>query len=410
MNEKKIEELFQTAEINETEDLDRKIQKGIRNNIYRRAAITVLTALVLIAAAMYGADRIKEKNSFHLSDWKCVVSDELVERTKETYGIENSDAVREILNAQAYISAYSSIFLPGIVPEFCELSDSFAESEPYGTYQIGGKLADYFSINPENESYFMKAGDNESFIRIENGRIITDQSKNILYDGSEVLKNRNAYEPFTGLEEGDFYSHFRNEDTQNKTQAYVKEIEKLPDSSMICLDIRLKEPTSVFNLIRSAATYEDSRIVYAVTEYLPKTNEYEEGALGFSLIGGNGPSKFADGYESLAMDDTLKRDKSYFQQGMFYYNNQASFFGEPRDAALLFEERYVTQLKLLIESGMLNNRELHAAETALEHVKDNGTEVIGYRILASKEDALEILKKNNTLRSHVSDLKISRLN
>ena len=118
MNEKKIEELFQTAEINETEDLDRKIQKGIRNNIYRRAAITVLTALVLIAAAMYGADRIKEKTSFHLSDWKCVVSDELVERTKETYGIENSDAVREILNAQAYISAYSSIFLPGIVPEF----------------------------------------------------------------------------------------------------------------------------------------------------------------------------------------------------------------------------------------------------------------------------------------------------
>ena len=410
MNKNKIDDLFQQAEMDEANDLEHRIQKGIRNNIYRRAIITVLAALVLIGMAMYGTDRIRERNSFHLSDWKYVVSDELIEKTKASYGIQNTDAVKEILNAQVYISAYSSIFLPGIVPEFCDPSDSYARSEPYGTYQIGGKMIDYFSVNPENEAWFMKAEDNESFIRIENGRIITDQLENILNDGSRVLKNRNAYELFSGLKEGDFYSHFRDEDTDNKTHAYVKEIHKLPDSSMICLDIRLKEPTSVFNLIRSAAAYEDSRIVYAVTEYLSKSSEYEECAIGFSLIGGNGPSDFAEGYESLSMDDTLRRDKSYFQQGMFYYNNQASFFGEPRDTALLFEDRYRTQLKLLIESGMLNDRELHAAKTALEHADNNETEVIGYRIFASKEDALVILEKNNTLRSHVVSMKPSRLN
>ena len=409
MNENKIDELFQTTTISETDDVDRRIQKGIRNNIYRRTVITVLAALVLIAAVAYGTDRIRERNSFHLSDWKNIVKDELITGTNTSYDLNDMDSVKEILNAQAYISVYASIFLPGIIPEFCEPSVSYVRSVPYGTYQIGGKLVDYFSINPENESYYIKAEDNESFIRIENGRIISDQSKNILNDGSRVLKNLNAYEPFTGLEEGDFYSHFRDEDTDNKTQAYVKEIQKLPDSSMICLDIRMKESTSVFNLIRSAAAYEDSRIVYAVTEYLPKSNEYEECAIGFSLIGGNGPTDFEKGYESLSMDDTLRRDKSYFQQGMFYYNNQASFFGEPRDTALQFEDRYRTQLKLLIESGILNNRELHAAKTALEHATDNKTEVIGYRILASKNDALIILKKNTTLRSHIVDVKISRL-
>ena len=410
MNEKKIDELFQKTSLNETNDIDRRIQKGIRNNIYRRAVITILAALVLIAAVVYGNDRVRESNSFHLADWRCVVSDDLIEKTKDSYGIKDTAVIKQILNAQAYISAYCSIFLPGVIAEFCEPSVTYAKSKPYGTYQIGGRLVDYIFANPENEPYFMKAEDNESFIQIENGRIIADQSKNILNDGSRVLKNRNAYELFTGLDEGDFYSHFRDEGTDNKTQAYVKEIQMLPDSSMICLDIRLKEPTSVFNLIRSAASYEDSRIVYAVTEYLPKSDGYEECAIGFSLIGGNGPSEFAEGYESLAMDDTLRRDKSYFQQGMFYYNNQASFFGEPRDAAIMFEERYRTQLNVLIESGILNDRELRAAKIALEHAKTNNIEVIGYRIQASKKDSLEILKRNNTFRSHITDVKLSRLN
>ena len=410
MNEKKIDELFQKTSLNETNDIDRRIQKGIRNNIYRRAVITVLAALVLISVGIYGNDRIRESNSFHLADWRCVVSDELVEKTKDSYDIKDTDAVKQILNAQAYISAYCSIFLPGIIPEFCEPSVTYAKSEPYGTYQIGGRLVDYISANPENEPYFMKAEDNESFIRIENGRIVTDLSKSILNDGSRVLKNRNAYELFTGLDEGDFYSHFRDEATDNKTQAYVKEIQMLPDSAMICLDIRLLEPTSVFNLIRAATSYEDSRIVYAVTEYLPKSDGYEECAIGFSLIGGNGPSEFADGYESLAMDDTLRRDKSYFQQGMFYYNNQATFFGEPRDVALRFEERYRSLLNVLIESGALNDRELRAAKIALEHARSSEIEVIGYRIQASKKDALAILEKNNTLRSHITDVKLSRLN
>ena len=405
MREERIDELFNHAEADGNDELTRKIQKGIRNNIYKRAAVVVAAAILLFGVISYGGRAVKEKQSFHLSDWEAVVSEEQLSKTADRYQIQNGSELKDILNAQAYISAYSSIFLPGIVPEFSEPDSLNAHAITNGTYQIGGKLIDYFEVNPENEDYFVKAEDNDSYICIKDGKIIADQSRNILNAGSRVLKHINAYEPYSGLEEGDFYSHFRNEGTDYKTLAYCNEIRKLPSSAMICMDIRLKESVTVYNLLRAAANEEDSRIVYAVTDYIAKSDEFDECAIGFSLIGGNGPEEFKEGFQSLKTDDTLKRDKRSFQQGMFYYNNRASFSGEPLDASRIYEERYCTQLKLLIDNDLLNEREQHAAETALAHAEAGDMEVIGYRIFAARDDALKILERENTLRSHIVSVK-----
>ncbi|MBQ8067670.1 MAG: hypothetical protein IJ201_04905 [Solobacterium sp.] len=408
MKNGQIDTLFETNEHTENEQITKKIQKGIRNNIYKRAVMVVLAALILIAGGFYVGDRIKEAASFHLSAWESVVSDDLITETAEMYHMPDPAAAKDILNAQAYISAYCSVFLPGIIPEFSEPDQRAADASPYGTYRIGGKLLSYFEVNPENEPVRIHAEDNDSFIEIRDGRIVADQTASILNAGSTVLKNLNTYEPYSGLEEGDFYSHFRKENTDYKTLAYQLEIESLPKSAMISMDIRFAEPTTVYNLLKAAAGYQNSRIVYAVTDYLPKEGDYDECAIGFSLIGGNGPSSFLEGYASLNMDDTLRRDKSYFQQGMFYYNNRASFAGEPKDGALRMEEMYRTQLELLINNHLLNEREERAARTALQNMDADGVTVIGYRIFASKEDAITILKKSSTLRSHIVSVRYSR--
>lgn len=408
MKNGQIDTLFETNEHTENEQITKKIQKGIRDNIYKRAVMVVLATLVLIAGGFYARDRIKEAASFHLSDWESVVSDDLITETAETYHMTDPAAAKDILNAQAYISAYCSVFLPGIIPEFSEPDQRAADASPYGTYRIGGKLLSYFEVNPENEPVRIHAEDNDSFIEIRDGRIVADQTASILNAGSMVLKNLNTYEPYSGLEEGDFYSHFRKENTDYKTLAYQLEIESLPKSAMISLDIRFAEPTTVYNLLKASVGYQNSRIVYAVTDYLPKEGDFDECAIGFSLIAGNGPAAFKEGYESLKMDDTLRRDKSYFQQGMFYYNNLASFAGEPRDGALRMEEMYRTQLELLINNHLLNEREERAARTALQNMEEDGVKVIGYRIFASKEDAITILKKSSTLRSHIVSVRYSR--
>ena len=408
MKEEQIEEILKNTVTDDQKEFEQQIRRGIRNNIYRRAVIAVIAVLVMIGIVRFGVHAVKEQNSFHLSDWKPVVSGELVQETMEKYHLQNASETEDLLNAQVYISAYSDIFFPGMIPEFSEPAGSSAHAVTYGTYEIGGKLINYFEVNPENEGYFVKTEDNDSFIRIENGKIIADQSRNILNDGSRVLHNINAYEPFSGLEEGDYYSHFRNESTDYKTTGYIDQIYKLPASALICLDIRLKEPVSVYNLLRASTAQQDSRIVYAVTDYIPESDEFDECAIGFSLIGGNGPNEFIEGYESLRADDTLRRDKKYFQQGMFYYNNRASFFGEPVDSARVYEERYRIQLKLLIDNQLLNEREKHAAETALRNSETDGVEVIGYRIFASRDEAVNILKRDNTLRSHIVSVKFSR--
>ena len=405
MKEERIEQLFTETEADSHDRLEEQIRKGIRNNIYRRAMLVVTAALAVIGITLFGIHAVRERNSFHLSDWESVVSEELVQETTERYRLQDSSGTRDILNAQAYIAAYSSIFLPGMVPEFSEPELSDSRAAEYGTYRIGGKLTDYFEVNPENESYRMKAEDNVFYIEIKDGRILADQSGNILNDGSVVLNNLNSYETFSGLQEGEFYSHFRNESTANKTQSYTEKIRKLPESAMVSLDIRLKEPVSVYSLLRSAGNYDHSRIVYAVTVYLPNDEQYEESAIGFSLIGGNGPDRFLESYDGLLADDTLRRDKSYFQQGIFNYNNRASFFGEPKDAALRMEAMYRTQLKLLIDNHLLNEREQRAAEAALAHAEADEVEVIGYRIFASRDDALNILERENTLRSHIVAVK-----
>ena len=405
MKEERIEQLFTETEADSHDRLEEQIRKGIRNNIYRRAMLVVTAALAVIGITLFGIQAVTERNSFHLSDWESVVSEELVQETTERYRLQDSSGTRDILNAQAYIAAYSSIFLPGMVPEFSEPELSDSRAAEYGTYRIGGKLTDYFEVNPENEPYRMKAEDNVFYIEIKDGRILADQSGNILNDGSVVLNNLNSYETFSGLQEGEFYSHFRNESTANKTQSYTEKIRKLPESAMVSLDIRLKEPVSVYSLLRSAGGYDHSRIVYAVTEYLPNDEQYEESAIGFSLIGGNGPDRFLESYDGLLADDTLRRDKSYFQQGIFNYNNRASFFGEPKDAALRMEAMYRTQLKLLIDNHLLNERDQRAAEAALAHAEADEVEVIGYRIFASRDDALNILERENTLRSHIVAVK-----
>ena len=405
MKEERIEQLFTETEAASHDRLEEQIRKGIRNNIYRRAVLVVTAALALIGIILFGVHAVRERSSFHLSDWESVVSEELVQETLERYQLKDSSSTRDLLNAQAYISAYSSIFLPGIVPEFCEPDISDFHAAEYGTYRIGGKLTDYFEVNPENEPYRMKAEDNAFCIEIKDGRIIADQSRNILNDGSVVLNNLNSYETYSGLVEGEFYSHFRTESTANKTKAYTEKIRELPESAMVSLDIRLKEPVTVYSLLRSARNYDHSRIVYAVTEYLPKDEMYDEAAIGFSLIGGNGPDRFLADYEGLLMDDTLRRDKSCFQQGIFNSNNRASFFGEPNDAALRMETMYRTQLKLLIDNHLLNERELRAAEAALSHAEAGEVEIIGYRIFTSRDDALSILKRENILRSHIVEVK-----
>lgn len=404
MNEEQINEMFHGTD--HDDKIEKQIQRGIQNNIYRRAIIVVLASCVLLGMTAGGIQLMKEKTSFHLSDWEDVVDEEWVELTVEENSLNDRSQVNDILNTQAYISAYCSIFLPGVIPEFSELSIKDADAVTYGTYYIGGTLTDYFEINPENEPYRMNAEENSSYIEIRDGRVIADQRRNILNDGSVVLSNPNSYEIYSGLQEGEFYSHFRFESTEHKTESYIQELEKLPESAVVNMDIRLREPSTVYNLLRSTRNYTDSRIVYAVTDYIPQEKGYEEGAIGFSLIGGNGPSDFREPYQSLTMDDTLLRDKSYFQQGMFYLNNRASFFGEPDTAAKHMEDMYVSQLELLIDQQLLSDRELHAAETALEDAKQNGITVIGYRIFASRDDALKLLRQSSTLRSHILSVKI----
>ena len=48
MKNGQIDTLFETNEDTENEQITKKIQKGIRNNIYKRSVMVVLAALVLI--------------------------------------------------------------------------------------------------------------------------------------------------------------------------------------------------------------------------------------------------------------------------------------------------------------------------------------------------------------------------
>ena len=393
MTDDKIEQLLAADHSEPDHNLTRRIHQGIIREVYMRALLVVLVSALMLVGGIGIRRLIRERQAFHLADWKTIVAAE--QSPKET----------EVRNAQAYISAYVSIFYPGFVPAFDTLMPEDADPEAYGVYHIGGRLVSWADISTGNLP--LKSDDYAAF-EIRSGQVIADPADNILNSGSIYVENELARDLYPGLKDGDFYSWFRDTPAAALQQANITEIEKLPDSAVICLDIRLKEEISLYELIRFGGTLDDAMILYAVTDYTASA-EYPEAAIGFSMIGGNGPSAYLEEYQDLVMEDTLKRSMSLYRQGVFTYSTRHSWITSPKTAADAYERQYIAQLRLLLEGRMLSGQEKQQAETALQKAEENGTTVIGYRILLSQDAALQLLQNESVIRSHIQNVRISRI-
>ena len=396
MDEKTIPEMLEETYIiaeEEQKEINRKIHRGIASEVYKRVLIVLGAAALVAACCTAGYRKYRDLKSFHLSDLENVLDPEVLQ-----------DEQPDVLNAQYYLNAYCELFMPGYVISY--RSDN-AERTDYGTYTFDAELTHVFRTNPETLwSVPLGTASAEGMV-IQDGKIIRTDS---VYH--ETVLNDTFWRWWeSGLDYAVFY-----------LPGDVRtELEEMPASALVELDVRLRDPVTVEEVLKMQAMYEDSRIIYCVTYIDEQPGTRAKEVLGFSMMRGT-----AD-YDNIVVlryrsEDYPELDLPVECLPVNFFSNvyiatlklemQMMEQGNAREDMPVTAERlevhYETLLKLLLDNNVLNERETVKAQAALEDLSANGVSVQGMRIICTKEEALEMMDSHLFRDVHINDAKTSR--
>lgn len=394
MEENKLDELLNeetTMSDEEIKKTEKIINKKMNQRIFGRSLTTSIAVVLLAVCMLFGLmryhDYTKEKNSFHLSDWEMVVE------VDDFFQMENERL--EVINAYAYINAYVSLFCPG----FITTKDQVKSFEPnrldYGTYEIEAELIHLFDVTA-SDANITNVDSKQTMIPISWSNIwIEDTNK---YD---LIETR--YQSYR--QKG--YSLGANSITEKDMEEMKQELIMLPETSIVMLDVVLKDAISLDDLLDYQNNHIDSRVVYVTTHYGNwmdgEKGDYEfNDPYGFNLMEGRNIIQVNDEYQNLYPSLTLSGGEKWAT------TSKANFWHSlPEYNGNMLTEHYLSCMKLLVNNDAAKWYEEDLIKIIAD-VEENGVSVKGFRIYATQDDALELFENENVKSIVLQDVKLSK--
>jgi len=376
MEEKRLDELLNEEMTMNEEEIKRTekiINKKMNEKILRRSLIVSLVVVLITVACIAGVRKyqnyLEDKNAFHLDE---------LEMTLGVRGIEGwTQEQIEEMNAFIYAHAYTTLFYPGKVLSKGQNSISGIEKLEPGIYQFSAWMTDLFEIS---YSY-----GNDEIVKIE-----ISESDFVIGEYS-YLENGRIFQ--NALIQNSFF-----EDGIDMHD----EIESLPETSIVSLDVMFHEAVSIDELLEYQKNHMDSRVIYAVTHCnnIESSEENWDRPYGFNLYEGNTYwAKMSwdtwTNYPSL----TLNEDSAFLPSNNLWRTL-------PDYTSKELENHYLSCMKLLVNNNVTWCRD--DLMKIIADVEENGVQVRGMRIYASLKDALELYDHENVQFIMIQDVKLSK--
>ncbi len=388
MEEKRLDELLNEEMTMNEEEIKRTekiINKKMNQRIFGRSLTTSIAVVLLAVCMLLGLlryhDYIQDKNSFHLSDWEMVVEvDEFFEMDEKRL---------EVMNAYAYINSYVALFCPGFIATKDQVKQFELNKLDYGSYEIEAELINLFNLSAADGN-ITNVDSQQTLIPISWSNIwIEDTNKHDLIETRYQTYRQNGW------------TLGRNSIPEEETKTMKEETEKLPETSIVMLDITLKNPMTLTEILEYQKEHLDSRVVYVTTHV---SDEYVE-PYGFSLFEGwsivDVNDDYQDEYPSLLLsgkrpgDRWISTNKAYFWHSLPDYDEE------------MLIDHYLSCMKLLVNNDAAKWYEEDLIKIIAD-VEENGVSVKGFRIYATQDDALELFENENVKSIVLQDVKLSK--
>lgn len=382
MEEKRIDELLENEMMIDKEEIkntQKMIVRGMNKKIIYRSLIVVLVVLFTITCVWYGREYYRDQTSFHLSDLEIVV-DEYMDREKM-----DQESV-EALNAFVYANAYISLFTPGMIATDTAVQYK-ARKVTHGVYEIDVQIYDLFEVSAAGASSEDVYSDRINF----SGHTIWP----------EGLENK---ELFTQSYRGKSHTLGNVQVSKEEAEDMRCEIESLPNTAIVSLDVMLEDGITLDELLDYQRDHTDSRVVYVVTHYGGVSQEEQFSipsyTFGFSLVQGHT-------WATLDFDHWEKYPNLILAEN-WNHTDVNTFWSElPEYTSEQLIEHYLSCMKLLVNNNVAKYYQ-EDLPVVIEDVEENGVKVLGYRIFASKEDALRLYDDPNVNTIVIKDVKYSK--
>lgn len=408
MNEyEKIEELLDEKLVipeEEQKSLNHKVRNGIARSIYTRILITALVIASGIFIIRYAADAYRQSAAWHLNELEMLEDEDILQ---ESFG--DAPYNTETVNARLYLSMYIELFAPGYKIVYPDYSSPVSNVE-YGTYEISGSVINYFS-QAENPFALNRSDVICDHMTLKDGKIVLDDDvKYNLFKSDRFRLFWTAPLKYLRVFPNNSYFSIRTD-----------EIESLPDSAYVEMDVYFYRELTVGQFCEMIADHKDSRIEYAVTHILSDTFRYTGGpitysrdtfeeppVLGFSLVHSNNvflPSEeMNEKYPKLA----LPPDEYGYMQIFNHYWNIFQDRDQMAEYSETFIDHYRSALSLLVNNHVLSEEEESCGREVLDDMEENDLTVKGVRMICTKEDALKWMTDMNTRAYKIENAKWSR--
>lgn len=386
MEEKKLDELLNEEMIQQDDDqiiTGKIINKRMNQRILKKSLITSISVVVITICLVFGLlkyrDYVQEKNAFHLSDWEMVV--------KVLAYPSVTEEQLEVMNAYAYINSYVTLFCPGYIVTKDQIKNFEHTSVSYGTYEIEAELINLFEVSA-SDSNVRNVQSQQSKIPISWSNIWIEE-----LDGNDLIETR--YQSYHNTR----WSLGENVISEQEMKDMKEEVEKLPETSIIMLDITVQDAMTLTEILEYQKNHVDSRVVYVTTHV---NDEYYVGPYGFNLM--EGLNLIEVNYEYKEIYPYLTLNGSQILSSV----TNADFWSRlPEYDEEVLTQHYLSCMKLLVNNGAAKWYEEDLVKI-IKDVEDNGVEVHGYRIYATKEDALELFEDDNVKTIVFQDVKLSK--
>lgn len=374
MEEKRLDELLNEEMTMNEEEIKRTekiINKKMNEKILRRSLIVSLVVVIITAACIAGVRKyqnyLEDKNAFHLDE---------LEMTLGVRGIEGwTQEQIEEMNAFIYAHAYTTLFYPGMVLSKGVNAISGVEKVAPGIYQFSAWMTDLFEVP------FL--GGNSEAVQVEISESNLDIGDYSYFERGRIAQN---------VQYLSYYDW--NTDMYN-------EIESLPETSIVSLDVMFHETVSMDELLEYQRNHIDSRVIYAVTHCSDSESSQEDWIrpYGFNLYEG-------DTYWAKMSWDTWKNYPSLTMNEDGGFSVSLLWGTIPDYTSKELENHYLSCMKLLVNNHIAWCRD--DLMKIIADVEENGVQIKGMRIYASQKDALELYDHENVRSIMIQDVKLSK--
>ncbi len=358
MKDKQLDEMLKLDD--EKVNINKKIKKSIHKKIYSRIIIFAVIVSLAIVAVIKGYAYISQQIYYNPFNEENLIV--------EKQGQISSDATFQIV-----LQTWCEIFSPG----YGYYPSHNIQSLGFGNYELKAKFQNLFDHLYIDGSY--------------NASIIINQSKMTIEDfNNEHYLSRVSYEFLNpSLSKKDTYG----KDLFKISDWTLKEIEKLPESSLLNVSISFEKPYSLEKTIDFMKQYNQVVFLWMATDLWDKN------------------------------DSSIANGISLFKISMYDFNEQAKkeypyFYIENKDSLTpdILQQYYLSNIKMILdhekEFNMISQTTHFMNYDSLKETykrAQNGFNIAGLRIVINKNDLLKMIKKDNIQYIYIDDVKLSQL-